>query len=130
MIENVTVLGERYNIAQAPALQQKDLLLLLGARVSLRVAANGGNEIDTGTLVGTLLTFSESEVDKISSILLPNCYLQGAQKPAELGDFQGRIHGYFVLLAEAVKVNLNPFFGWLASEISDSKEQVSTNKPA
>lgn len=115
MIETVTVLGQRYNIAQAPAVRQKELLMITGTRLSIRVISSSESDIDSSTIMGALLTFSEQEIDRIASIVLSGCVKHGEKTPVDEKEFQGRIHGYFLLMAEAIKVNLNPFFSWLVS---------------
>lgn len=115
MIETVTVLGQRYNVAQAPAVRQKELLMLTGARLSLRVLSSKDSEIDSSMIMGALLTFSEQDIDRIASIVLSGCVKSGTKEFVDEKTFQGHIHGYFLLMAEAIKVNLNPFFLWLVS---------------
>jgi len=125
MIEQVTVLGQRYNVAQAPAIKQKELLIITGTRLSMRVLASKEGEIDSSLIMGALLTFSESDIDRIASIVLAGCVKHGEKTPVDEKEFQGRIHGYFLLMAEAIKVNLNPFFSWLVSAREGQADQGS-----
>jgi hypothetical protein len=125
-IKSVTVSGETYNIVQASAVQQKTLMTLVGARISLNSAASGADEISVPMLVGLLLSLSESDLDKISNIVLYKTVKHGGDNVVTIDDFQGKMNAYFALLAEAIKINLQDFFSWLDTENAKGREQMKT----
>lgn len=117
-IKSVMVGGEQYNIAQAPAIQQKKLLSLVGARIAFNKARE--DQIDIGFLVGALLAMPEDLLDQVAGIVLPKAFKHGAESPVSVADFQGRITQYFQLIAEAIRVNLEDFFDFLASSSAEA----------
>ena len=125
LIKTVTVAGTQYNIAQAPAIQQKKLLSLVGGRIAFNKARE--SEIDFGFLVGTLLGMPEDLLDQVAGIVLQKAFKHGADSPVAVEDFQGRITEYYRLIAEGIRVNLDDFFDFLASskaEAEGTKEPV------
>lgn len=112
-IQQIEVEGVTYNVAHAPALKQKTLMLLLGGKIAMNSARGGVEEIDVDLLVGSLMTLPEDTFDKVASITLAKVFKSGDDVPVNVGDFQGSILSYFKLVAESVKVNLNDFFTYL-----------------
>lgn len=124
-VRAITVSGVQYNVAQATAIEQKRLMLLLGAKIALN-SARGGSVIDTSMLLGALLTLPEETFDEISGIVLRKAIPAGTTTPVEIGSFQGGMHGYFKLVAESIAFNLNDFFTWLDSENNARRATVQS----
>lgn len=114
LVETVTIDGKTYNIAQASAIQQKELMTLIGGRIALNMASSGVDEINVSMLKGALMTSPSDTLDRIHNIVLYKCTLNN--NLVDIKDFQGQMNAYFTLLAEAIKVNLKDFFTWLEDE--------------
>ena len=113
-IEQRTINGTKYNIAQASAVDQKTLLSMLGARLAFN--ANGTEDVSQlglDFLMGALLAVPEADLDKISGIVLYKTFVNGTDTPVTVEDFQGGMVSYYTLIAEALMVNLSDFFNWL-----------------
>lgn len=117
-IKSVTVGGVQYNIAQAPATQQKKLMTLVASRIAFNKAREG--EIDFGFLLGTLLGMSEDLLDQVSAIVLQKAFKHGSESPVAIGDFQGKMTEYYQLIGEAIRANLEDFFDFLASSSAEA----------
>lgn len=115
-IKTATVDGTQYNIAQASAVEQKKLMLLIGAKIALHSASGGVEKIDATMLMGAFLTLPENTFEEVSSIVLRKAFVAGEKTPVSVESFQGGMMSYFSLVAEAVCANLDDFFTWLDSE--------------
>lgn len=113
MIKSISVNNKSFNVAQAPAIEQKRLMLLLGGKILFNSTSSNVESIDTNFLVGTLLTLPEDTFDKIASIVLYKTFLQGAENNIDIGNFQGSMVEYFTLVAQAIAYNLDDYFTWL-----------------
>jgi len=114
-IKPVTIGDTTYNIAQAPAPEQKRLMLLLGGKIAFNSNAADA-DIDVQLLIGALMTLPEETFDKVSSIVLSRVMKSGESVSVDVKDFQGCMVNLFTLIAEAVYHNLNDFFDWLDAE--------------
>jgi len=112
MISNITVGDSQYSVAQAPALKQKQLMLLIGAKIAFNSAASKSG-IDRDLLLGALLSMPENTFDEISTIVLYKTCKVGDDTIVDVGSFQGGMLHYFQLVAEAIKLNLDDFFTYL-----------------
>ncbi len=112
-IGNVT-----YNVAQAPAMEQKKLMLIVGALIAAR-SSQSGQPIDTSLLMGALMILPEQKFDEVANIVLYKTVIHGEKTTLDVGAFQGKITDYFKLVAEAIAFNLDDFFTFLASEKPD-----------
>ena len=112
-IETVTVGGKQYNIAQASAMEQKKLLHLMAARLTYAVGKNTEVILDRSFLMGALMSVPEEDFDTVAKIVLYKTVVKGGDKVVDLSDFQGCVTSYYELVAEAVRVNLGDFIGWL-----------------
>lgn len=119
MIKTVTVGTSQYNVVEASAMQQKKLLMLIGARLAFNEAAKESG-IDANVLTGVLLTLPEDLFDQIAGIVLHKTVRMGGDKLVTVDDFQNRITDYFHLVAEAIRVNLQDFFDYLAPSTTDA----------
>ena len=113
-----------YNAAQAPADQQKRLLLLVGGLISINAASSETVNLDNSFVVGALMRVPESIFDEIAGIVLQRVTIAGGNIPVSVKDFQGSVLQYFQLIAELIRWNLEDFFGWLVSE-KPAGEQAS-----
>lgn len=128
-VEQVTVGDATFNVAQAPANKQKELLLLIGPKVSLNSATSKTVEIDTNLLFGVLLGMPEQSFNKISEIVLHKVVKNGSDDLIDIKSFQGNMVMYFQLVAEAVKVNLQDFFTYLDKYNAEVRNQpIPTNQ--
>ena len=107
-----TIKENTYNVAQASAIDQKKLMLLLGGKIALHSAA-GAEPISVPLLVGALITLPESTFDEVASIVLRQAFVAGTTQKIDVQSFQGGMMGYFQLVAEVIAYNLNDFFTWL-----------------
>lgn len=112
-IKSVEVNGVTYNVPHASAMDQKRLMLLIGAKIALHSASAQVEEIDRQLLLGALTSLPETVFDDIAGIVLGRVVKHGEQTPVDIGGFQGDIFSYFQLVAECVKVNLDDFFTYL-----------------
>lgn len=124
-IRAITINDVRYNVAQASAVDQKRLMLLIGAKIALNSAAGGIEKIDVKMLVGAFLTLPESTFDDVANIVLRQAFVAGETTPLDAKSFQGNMLGYFNLVAEAVAFNLEDVFTWLDSENNASRAVAS-----
>jgi hypothetical protein len=106
---------KQFNVAQASAVDQKKLMLLLGGKIALHSAAGNVEQIDVPMLIGALITLPESTFDEVSGIVLRQAFIADTTEKVDLKTFQGGMMGYFQLVAEAIAFNLNDFFTWLDS---------------
>lgn len=106
----------QYNVERASAVQQKSLLMLIGANLTL-INANPKTPAETiesdEMLVGALMSMGESNFDKISAIVLHKVVKHGDDKSTDINSFQGSMMDFMYLTAGAVRENLSDFFTWL-----------------
>lgn len=120
--KQVDVAGRKFNVVQAPANKQKTLLSLIGAGIAMRSVASGVEEIDTAMLFGALLSLKEDSFDEVAGIVLYQTVENGGDAVVDVGAFQGQITTYYLLVAEAIKVNLNDFFTYLDNANKETRK--------
>ena len=125
-IKSTTIGDTTYNIAQAPAPEQKRLMLLLGGKIAFNSNAADA-DIDVQLLIGALMTLPEETFDKVSNIVLGRVMKSGESVSVDVKDFQGCMVNLFTLIAEAVYHNLNDFFIWLDAERVARRASNQTN---
>ena len=113
-IHNVKVGNSTYSIAQAPAIKQKKLMLLIGAKIAFNSASSEAG-ISSDLLMGAMLSMSEPVFDEIVEIVLYKTCKVGEELIIDTGSFQGEMLNYFQLVVEAIKLNLDDFFTYLDS---------------
>lgn len=117
-----------YGLIKANAVDQKRLMLLVGARISynLNEAIENTNsivDIDVPFLVGNMLTLSDEIFSEVAEIVLRDCGLSSGEK-VTIDTFNERgIMEYFQLVAEGVAYNLADFILWLTSRVDDGEGQ-------
>ena len=127
-IRAITVNDVQYNVAQASAVEQKKLMLILGSRIAFHSASGGVEKIDVSFLVGSLLGLKESEFDEIAAIVLRKAFIAGTDTAVNVASFQGGMLSCFRLVAEAIAFNLDDFFTWLDSENNARRATVKAAK--
>ena len=126
LIKSIEINNKTFNVAQAPALEQKRLMLLLGGKIAFNSNAADA-DINVKLLIGALMTLPEETFDKVAKIVLYKTTLSGESTPIDVGSFQGSMVEYFTLVAEAVSHNLNDFFTWLDA---DRAGRRASNQPS
>lgn len=122
MIHTVNVGDKTYSVAQAPAIKQKKLMLLVGAKIAFN-SASSQSGIDRDLLMGALLSMTEPVFDEIAGIVLYKTSKVGDETIIDTGSFQGGMLQYFQLVAEAIKLNLDDFFTYLDSVNQNARNQ-------
>ena len=120
-IGTVKIGGDTYQVTQAPAIEQKKLLTLIGARIAAVSASGQVEAINENLVYGMLLTAGEPIVDQVADIVLHQCAKVGVKELVTVDNFQNNIHNYFMLLAKAIGVNLNDFFIYLDSVNAETR---------
>lgn len=121
-VKQVTIGSATYNVAQADAIRQKKLLLLIGAKIAYNSAATQTKEIDSNLLFGALIALNEQVFDEIANIVLCKTVKSGGESLITVQDFQGNMVEYFQLIVEAIKVNLQDFFTYLDKSNAESRK--------
>ncbi len=112
-IESVTVDGTQYNIASASAVDQKRMLHMMGTRLVAVLGEDITAPLDAKLVFGSLLTLKEAEFDAVAKLALYKTMVNGGSELITIADFQDEIMNYYMLVAEAVVVNLSSFLCWL-----------------
>lgn len=124
-VKTVKIAKRSYNLVQATAINQKELLLLVGGAISFR-SASTRSHVDTAFLRGALLALDQVSLDKVSSIVLTDGVETGTTEQITVEDFQGRIFSFMELVAEGVAFNLDDFFTYLNSTVDELEKQNPT----
>ncbi|MCE2029293.1 hypothetical protein [Sessilibacter corallicola] len=109
MIESVTIKDKTFNIPQASAVQQAELIQVAGGRIAFS-SSKSDNAIDVNLIKGSLITIGTDNLMKIKSLVFDRIHLSGESEPVGIEFFQGQIDMFYTLLAEAIRVNLQDFF--------------------
>lgn len=127
-IRAITINDVQYNVAQASAVEQKKIMLHIGAKIAFNSATTDTVEIDSIMLFGLLMSLPESTFDEISNVVLRKAFIAGTDTQVTLANFQGSMTSYFKLVAEAIVFNLGDYFTWLDSENAARRAQVKGGK--
>lgn len=127
-IRAITINDVQYNVAQASAVEQKKIMLHIGAKIAFNSATTDTLEIDSTMLFGLLMSLPESTFDDIACAVLRKTLIAGTNTPVTLANFQGSMTSYFKLVAEAIMFNLGDYFTWLDSENAARRAQVNSVK--
>ena len=68
-IRAITINDVQYNVAQASAVEQKKIMLHIGAKIAFNSATTDTVEIDSNMLFGLLMSLPESTFDEISNVV-------------------------------------------------------------
>ena len=126
MIESKSIGGVQYNIARAPAIKQKELLAIVGSRIALVSAKAEVETINSQLLFGSLLSLPEVEFDRVASIVLYKTAVNGTDTFITVSDFQDNMANYFMLVAEAICLNLADFFTYLDSVNAETQAKAKS----
>ena len=121
-VKSVKIGKKQFNVAHAPAVEQKRLLSLIGAKIALNSAASGIETIDSILLFGSLLSMPEAQFDEIAGIVLYKTVANGKDELVDVGDFQNEVSAYYQLVAEAIVANLQDFFSYLDSVNAETRK--------
>ncbi len=121
-LHKIIVGKEQYNLVEATAPRQRELLSLIGGNLALRQATSG-IEIDDGMIVGLLLSMSEKTLSRVSDIVLWKTVKNGTENIVSVDDFQGNMSGYLILVAGGIRSNLLDFFDYLQSASADARDE-------
>jgi len=122
-VSSIRVNKTTYNVAQAPASEQKKLLSLIGAKIALNSAVAQVDKIDSDLLLGALLTLPENDFDEIADIVLYQTVKKNGKEVITIGDFQNNVTEYYLLVAKAIEVNLGDFFTYLDNANKKTKAE-------
>lgn len=125
-VKPVKIGKKSFNVAQAPAVEQKRLLSLIGAKIALNSAASGVEKIDSKLLFGALLALPEDQFDEIAGIVLYKTVANGTDQIVDIGDFQNEVSDYYRLVAEAIVVNLQDFFSYLDNANAETRKAAKS----
>lgn len=121
-VKPVKIGKKQFNVAQAPAVEQKRLLSLIGGKIALNSAAGGIVTIDSKLLFGALLSMPEDKFDEVADIVLYKTVMNGSDDLVNIGHFQNEASSYYQLVAEAIVVNLQDFFTYLDSVNAETRK--------
>ena len=131
-IESVKVEGVQYNVAQASAVQQQELMSIIGHSITALIANGDGVEITDHHKITVLSGLGFSTIQQVAKIVLYKTIKDGGDAVVSIDDFQGRIDEYSLLIFEAVRANLQGFFTRLLNvrkeEIQSAKQLLLTQK--
>jgi len=133
LIEHTTINDTTYHLSQAPAVKQRALLGLVGAKIMFNNAAAVAQGVsEDGTISrelvkGALLTLPEKTLQEVSEIVLHKCVIEGDGKKITVEDFQGKMNTYLDLLVFGIEVNLSDFFTW-CGDVSTAKVNEDQDK--
>ena len=109
--------GTTYNVQRASAVNQKKVMMIVGAvltKLTVSPGINADNIMQPEVVMGAVMALPEDKFDALGALLLEKVFISGTDRVVTLGDFQGDMMGYFHLLSEAVRENLSDFFIWLS----------------
>lgn len=121
LVHTISVGREQYNVAEATAPKQLELIGLVGGNIALRQASSG-LDIDERMLVGLLLSMSSEVLSKVSDIVLWKAVKRGGDQRVSVDHFQGNISAYLQLVAGGIRCNLVDFFDYLKNASEDAQE--------
>ena len=111
-----------YSVMEASAVDQRELLTIVGRIVAFHKANSEIESIDADLLVGSMMTMSNEIIAKIDDLVLGSV-VDDQDITVDVKTFQGRMSEYMQLLAHAIKINLDDFFDYLPSGKSASAGQ-------
>ncbi len=119
----IAIGNESFNLFEATAPKQRELLSLIGSRLALSQASSG-LEIDTNLIIGNLISMSDAKIQEISDIVLWKTAVSGKDELISIDHFQSNMSGYLQLVAGGVKANLQDFLDYLESASQAARSQA------
>ena len=123
MIHKIVIGNQQYNLAEATAPKQRELLSIVGSRIAYNQASSGV-DIDDNMLVGLLLTMTDDQLQTVSDIVLWKTVKNGTENVVSIDDFQGAMSVYLQLIAGGVRANLLDFFDYLQGVSKDARKEL------
>lgn len=117
------------NAAMPTALEQDEVLSLIGADVIQRAAlmARNGESVGEQMLTSMFVAMPTQIKQRVSAKLLSKAVVAGTNTQVNIADFQGKMVQYNTLLAQLTLWNFDDFFIWLGDAVKQSApEQVTT----
>src|SRR6476659_3352090 len=120
-VKAFTIGGTQYNAVMASAVDQDRLMSLLSGALLSRwiTAAQSDVPIGDNLLICMFMNMQQEVKSQCAEILMGQVLLNGTQQRVTSADFGGKMVAYNQLLAELLKWNLDDFFVWLPSAISN-----------
>lgn len=119
-------LGKQYNCKRASAINVRDLLLLVGARLTAskqHVEKQGlpaGTLADSGYISAMLMSMPNADFARVEELVgVKGITPHGQETQVDLDYFRTNMIGYFHVVAGLVRENLQDFFTWLSSDQND-----------
>lgn len=127
--EHIKVGDMTFVMSESSANDQLELMTLLSAQASFVIASSGVDVVDSNLVVGILTRCDKSKMDHIARLVLDKTREEGKPElPVDVKTFQGKIMSYYLLIAEAVKFNLDDFFTYALNDAKAAREKGETNK--
>lgn len=127
--EHIKVGDMSFVMSEASANDQLELMTLLSAQASFVIASSGVDVVDANLVVGILTRCDKSKMDHIARLVLDKTREEGKPElPVDVKTFQGKIMSYYLLIAEAVKFNLDDFFTYALNDAKAAREKGETNQ--
>lgn len=123
-IHKIVIGSEQFNLVEAIAPKQRELLTLLGGQLAIKQAASGVS-VNDAMLVGQLLSMSDHDLGMVSDIVLWKTVLNGTDTPIDINYFQSNMCNYLLLLAGGIRANLDDFFDYLKSVSGEAQAEKS-----
>lgn len=125
-IVSFTVGSVSYNAATASALEQDEVLSLIGLEVMRTVFSNTPDAKPEKALVPMFMTLPQGVKKRVSDILCSKLFVAGqTETTVSVHDFECRMVEWNQLLSELMVRNFKDFFIWQASE-RDADRQTPT----
>ncbi len=123
-VTQITIGSMTFNAAQAPAVEQDELMSYISATAMERVfnlARNGIEQPSEKTLVPMFMSMPQNVKQRVAAILTGKVTVSGTNTRVSVADFGGKMVEWNILLAKLLEWNLSDFFTWLQSEVEEEK---------
>lgn len=127
----VKVEKKTYHIAEQTAVKQLELYEMIGARLLGNCITGEHGEITAELIHGYLLTCRKIDdigIEDIADIVLYKTAEKNGTGTVDIEDFQGDIHSYVRLIAEAILCNLKTFFLFIDNQVGKIQQKIKQSK--
>lgn len=119
-MKQVLLAGKTFNVHPTDAQSQLEAYTMVAANLSYAISKSGSRDVQVTFLAGFLTSLNKPTLDKLAEILLKNVRIHGDNNTLVTVDlFHNQVTSYYLLIAEAVLLNLSDFFTFILSEKSD-----------
>lgn len=108
--------GSQYNVPRASAVNQKELLLIVGGPLNAISRKHPTALENTDTMIGLLMSFDDAKFDRVANLVTQGMVQNGTQTAIDISYFQNNILAYFQVIAQLITGNLHDFFTWLTAD--------------